>query len=246
MAQPGRAISVDMPAEEVARLFEDRDLISAPVIDDEGHLIGRITIDDVVDVIRREADRAVLRKAGLHEEVDLFAPVSTSIRRRAGWLGVHLATAFAAAGVIWLFEATIEEVVALAVLMPVIASMAGVSGNQTLTLVTRGIALAQLSVPNISRLLLLECRVAIGNGLIWALVVTLAAGAWFADLGLGLVFGAALAFSMLGGAIAGTLVPVTMTRFNIDPAIAGGVVLTGITDVVGFGSFLGLAAWLLI
>jgi len=241
-----RALPADTPALEVARLFEDRDLISAPVIDDKGRLIGRITIDDVVDVIRAEADRTVLGKAGLHEEVDLFAPVATSIRRRAGWLGVHLATAFAAAAVIWLFEATIEEVVALAVLMPVIASMAGVSGNQTLTLVTRGIALAQLSAPNTRRLLLLECRVALWNGLIWALVVTVAAGLWFLDLWLGVVFGAALAISMLGGAIAGTLVPVIMTRFGIDPAIAGGVVLTGITDIVGFGSFLGLAAWMLI
>jgi len=246
MTQPIRAVAVDTPAPEVARLFEDRDLISAPVVDTDGRLIGRITIDDVVDVIRAEADRALLRQAGLHEEVDLFAPVVTSIQRRAGWLGVHLLAAFLAAGVIWVFEASIEEVVALAVLMPVIASMAGVSGNQTLTLVTRGIALAQLSTPNTNRLLLLECRVALWNGLIWAVVVALAAGLWFADPALGVVFGTALAISMLGGAIAGTLVPVIMTRMNIDPAIAGGVVLTGITDVIGFGSFLGLAAWLLI
>ena len=240
------AIPVSLDDTEVARLFEDRDLISAPVVDSSGRLIGRITIDDVVDVIRGNADKTLLRGAGLHEEVDLFAPVATSIGRRAGWLGVHLAAAFLAAWVIWLFESTIEEIVALAVLMPVVASMAGVSGNQTLTLVTRGLALAQLDGINTWRLLTLECRVAFWNGLIWAAIVAVAASLWFWDPGLGFVFGLALAGSMLVGAIAGTLIPVLMSRMHIDPAIAGGVVLMGATDVAGFGSFLALAAWLLL
>ena len=240
------AVPVSLPDTEVARLFEDRDLISAPVVDETGRLIGRITIDDVVDVIRTSADRTLLRGAGLPEEVDLFAPVATSVGRRAGWLGVHLAAAFLAAWVIWLFEGAIEQIVALAVLMPVVASMAGVSGNQTLTLVTRGIALSQLDGVNTWRLLMLECRVAFWNGLLWAVVVALAAALWYGDPGLGLTFGLALAISMLIGAVAGTLIPVLLSRMNIDPAVAGGVVLMGATDVVGFGSFLALAAWLLL
>jgi magnesium transporter len=239
-------IPATLPDTEVARLFEDRDLISAPVVDESGRLIGRITIDDVVDVIRGSADKALLRGAGLTEEVDLFAPVTISIGRRAGWLGVHLAATFLAAWVIWLFEGTIEQIVALAVLMPVVASMAGVSGNQTLTLVTRGLALAQLDGMNTWRLLALECRVAFWNGVIWAVIVALVAGLWFSDPGLGIVFGLALAGSMLVGAIAGTLIPILLSRMHVDPAIAGGVVLMGATDVVGFGSFLALAAWLLL
>jgi magnesium transporter len=239
-------VADSLEASAVARLFENRDLISAPVADHAGRLIGRITVDDVVDVIRGTADSRLLRGAGLPAEVDLFAPVQTSVKRRAGWLGVHLATAFLAAWVIWLFEATIEQIVALAVLMPVVASMAGVAGNQTLTLVTRGIALAQLDGINTWRLLMLELRIALWNGLLWAAVVTLAAALWYADLALGLTFGLALAISMLAAALTGTLVPVILSRLGVDPAVAGGVVLMGATDVVGFGSFLALAAWFLI
>jgi magnesium transporter len=229
------------PAKNVARLFEELDLLSAPVVDDNGHLLGRITVDDVIDVLREEADQEILGRVGLEQHEDMFAPVIKSSARRAFWLGVNLATAFAAAWVIGLFEASIEKVVALAVLMPVVASMGGVAGTQTLTLVTRGIALDQVGVGNILRLLWNEMGIGLLNGLFWALVVALIALTWFGDLSLALIFGAALLIAILTGALAGTLIPLILKRMGIDPALAGGVVLTTATDVIGFFSFLGLA-----
>jgi magnesium transporter len=240
------AIEVLTPAGKVARLFEDQDLMSAPVVGDDGRLLGRITVDDVVDVMREEAEHDVMSRAGLTESTDMFAPVTRSAPRRAIWLGVNLVNAFIAAWVIGLFEASIEQVVALAVLMPVVASMGGVAGNQTLTLVTRGLALEQVGRSNAWRLLLKEIGVGLLNGLFWAVVVALIAVLWFENTRLAMVFGLALVINLLTGATAGTLVPLLLQRLGIDPALAGGVVLTAATDVVGFFSFLGLATlWLL-
>jgi magnesium transporter len=187
-----------------------------------------------------------MSRAGLTESTDMFAPVTRSAPRRAIWLGVNLVNAFIAAWVIGLFEASIEQVVALAVLMPVVASMGGVAGNQTLTLVTRGLALEQVGRSNAWRLLLKEIGVGLLNGLFWAVVVALIAVLWFENTRLAMVFGLALVINLLTGATAGTLVPLLLQRLGIDPALAGGVVLTAATDVVGFFSFLGLATlWLL-
>lgn len=240
------AIPVTTPDTKVARLFEDRDLISAAVVDDHGRLLGRITVDDVVDVMRAEAEGEVMRRAGLGEDTDMFAPIVTNAARRAIWLGVNLINAFVAAWVIGLFDASIEKIVALAVLMPVVASMGGVTGNQTLTLVTRALALDQIGRGNALALLFREVASGLLNGAFWAAVVAVIATVWFGDLHLGLIFGAALLLNMVTGATAGTLVPLALERLNIDPALAGGVVLTAATDVVGFFSFLGLATLFLL
>ncbi len=239
-------IPATMPAHEVAHLFEKRDLVSAPVVDDSGKLLGRITIDDVVDVIRDEADHSFMSLAGLDEEEDMFAPVGRSTRRRAVWLGINLVTAFLASWVIGLFDATIEKLVALAVLMPIVASMGGIAGSQTLTLVIRGIALGQVGDTNARRLLVKELAVGALNGLLWALVVAAVAVAWFKNLQLGIVIALAILFNLVVAALAGATIPLLLRRFGADPALAGSVVLTTITDVVGFLAFLGLAAMFLV
>ena len=245
MATSIAGIPVMTPANRVARLFEDRDLISAPVVSDTGRLLGRITVDDVVDVMREQADHEVMSRAGLDEATDMFAPVLSNAKRRAVWLGVNLINAFVAAWVIGRFEATIDSMVALAVLMPVVASMGGVAGNQTLTLVTRSLALEQLGRGNAWRLLLRELASGLLNGLFWAMVVGIVAVLWFHNVTLGLIFGAALIINLLTGAAAGSLVPLALQKVGVDPALAGGVLLTAATDVVGFFSFLGLATLLL-
>jgi magnesium transporter len=233
-------IAPETPAREVAKLFEDRDLVSAAVVGKEGRLLGRITIDDVVDVIREEADHSVLSMAGLDEDEDMFASVRTSARRRAVWLGANLATAFLAANVVGLFEATIEKVVALAVLMPIVASMGGIAGSQTLVLIIRGIALGHVEQTNARWLLARELAVGLLNGLVVASLVALAAGLWFRAWMIGLIIFAALMINLLAAAAAGVGVPLFLKRLGIDPAIAGGVILTTVTDVIGFASLLGL------
>lgn len=239
-------IPATMASRDVARLFEQRNLISAPVVDQAGRLIGRITVDDVVDVIRDEGEQTLMRMAGLDEEHDLFAPVLITSRRRMLWLGVNLATALLAAWVIGLFEATIEKVVALAILMPVVASMGGIAGSQTLTIVIRGMALGQVGRSNARWLLNREVMVGFINSLLWALVVALVATYWFGWPALGLIVGLALIVNLVIAAIVGTLLPLVMRKLMIDPALAGGVVLTTVTDVVGFVTFLGLGALFLV
>ena len=238
-----QAIPVSMPDTEVARLFSEEDLISAPVVDGEGKLAGRITIDDVVDVILEDADEAVLARAGLDLDEDTFAPIAKATRRRTIWLGINLVTAFAAAAVIGLFEDTIAKVVALAVLMPVVASMGGIAGTQTLTLVIRGIAQGHVGRANILWLLNREFAVAALNGLFWATLVAGGVTLVFGDPLLGALIAIAMMLNILVAAISGSLLPVALKRLSIDPAIAGGVILTTITDVTGFFAFLGLAAW---
>lgn len=236
------ALSVETSDTDVARLFSERDLVSAAVVDADGRLLGRITIDDVVDVIIEDADEAVLARAGLDVDEDTFAPIRKSVRRRAIWLGINLITAFIAAAVINVFEETIAKVVALAVLMPIVASMGGIAGTQTLTLVIRGQALGHVGGANLMWLLNREFIIAAMNGLLWSVIVAVTAALAFQDIYLGLVIAAAMIITILVAAVSGSLLPTLLRQMNIDPAIAGGVVLTTITDVTGFFVFLGLAS----
>lgn len=240
------AIDVDESANEVARQFSDRDWISAPVVDDNNILLGRITIDDVVDIIRDRAEHQALGAAGLDEDEDMFSPVRRATRRRALWLGINLATAFLASWVIGRFAGTLEQIVALAILMPIVASMGGVAGTQTLTLMVRGLAMGQVGFGNLRALLVKEVSVGLLNGVAWAIVVGVVAALWFTDVPLGLVIAGAMAINLFVAALAGVLVPLALRRMSIDPALAGGVVLTTVTDVVGFLSFLGLATMILL
>ena len=231
---------------EVAMRFENLDLVTAPVIDENNKLIGRITNDDVVDVIREEGEHSVMSMAGLTEEEDLFAPVTQSTKRRALWLGVNMATAFLAAWVISLFQSTLEELIVLAVLIPVVASMGGIAGSQTLILVIRGIALDQIGPANSKILIWREFAIGVLNGLFWAVIVGLIAYLWFGNIQLGWVIGLAMIANLICAGLAGVLIPIALRRYGIDPALAGGVVLTTITDVVGIFAFLGLATLLLV
>ena len=239
-------IAVDTDSREVARQFQDLDLMSAPVVDGEGRLIGRITVDDVIDLIREDSERTVMQMAGLDDEADMFAPVLVSSRRRAVWLGINLLTAFLAAWVIGQFQGTLEQLVALAVLMPIVASMGGIAGSQTLTLVIRGLALKQVQKGNVRVLLNREIGVSILNGMLWAAVVAALAVVWFGDWGIGGVIAAAILLNLLCAAVAGLAIPLILDRLGIDPALAGSVILTTVTDVVGFFAFLGLATVLLL
>ncbi len=241
MDKEAPAIPADTPKSEVASIFEKRDLVSAAVVDDAGRLLGRITIDDVVDVLRDEAGHNLLSHAGLNEEDDIFAPVIPCTQRRAVWLGVNLLTALLASWVIGQFQDTLQKVVALAVLMPVVASMGGIAGTQTLTLVIRGLALDQVTRDNRGWLLFKELAVGFLNGLIWAAVVAWISILWFGDYQIGAIIAAAMVINMLVAALAGVTIPLVLRSLSIDPALAGGVVLTTITDVIGFLVFLGLA-----
>lgn len=234
------------PAKEVAAAFERYNLISAPVVDEGNRLVGRITVDDVVDVIREEADRSVMVPAGLREDEDIFAPVARSTRNRAVWLGVNLATAVLASWVIGLFEETIQKAVALAVLMPIVASMGGNAGTQTLTLVVRGMALGTVKHSNAKQVLARELMVGIWNSMIWAIVVGVVAVVWYKNYTLGLVIAMAMAINLVIAASAGVIIPLVIRRLGIDPALASGVALTTLTDVAGFLVFLGLAAIFLV
>lgn len=227
---------------DVASLFEQRDLISAPVVDSHNQLIGRITIDDVVDVIRDEAEHSVMSMAGLDEEDDVFAPVIKSTKSRSIWLGVNLITVFVAVFFIGLFEATLQDKIALAILMPVVASMGGIAGTQTLILVTRGIATGRVTTSNLKVLMSKEVAIGFLNGILWSSVIGLATYVWFEDLTLSLVISIAIVVNLIFAAFSGAFLPSLLIRFKIDPALAGGVILTTITDVIGFVAFLGLAS----
>ena len=240
------AIPSDTSDTEVAKMFEDYDLISAPVVDAHGMLLGRITIDDVVDVIREEADHSVLSMAGLTDEEDLFSPVMRSSMRRAIWLGINLLTAFMASWVVSNFETTLEKVVTVAVLMNVVASMGGIAGSQTITLMIRGIALGQVSRSNRKWIFNKEVMVSLINGALGALVVAAIAIAWFGDVSIGAVIAAALLINLFFAAASGVIIPIMLRKFGIDPAIAGSVILTTVTDIVGLFAFLGLATLFLL
>ncbi|MCY4044659.1 MAG: magnesium transporter [Cellvibrionales bacterium] len=239
-----KTIPVNMPEKDVALLFERHDWVSAPVISDEGKLLGRITIDDVVDVIRDQADHNMLSMAGLSDDEDTFASIQKTAPRRNIWLGINLVTAIMASLVIKLFEGTIEQIVAVAVLMPIVASMGGIAGSQTLTLVIRGIALGQIGRNNFQWLLRRELVVGMINGLLWAMVVALATALLYDDLKLSWIIGMTMILNLVLAAFVATVLPSLLKQFGIDPALAGNVILTTFTDVIGFFSFLGLVTWL--
>ena len=242
MSQKIMPILAKTPSDKVVREFENRDLLSAPVIDDDEKLLGRITIDDVVDVIRDEAEHSLMSAAGLDEEDDMFSPATKSAKRRAIWLGVNLATAFLAASVVDIFQTTLDKIVLLAVLMPIVPSMGGVAGTQSLTIMTRAIALGHLDKTNTKGIFRKEVLVGILNGILWAMVVGSLTYLWFSEWLLGLVIAGAMTINLIMAALAGFGIPLMLKRLNIDPALAGGVILTTITDVVGYISFLGLGA----
>ena len=229
-------------AHDVAQLFQDRDFVSAAVVDAEGRLIGRITIDDVVDVIRDEAEHSVLSMAGLQDDEDLFAGILPSTRRRLLWLGINLVTAFLAAAVVKTFEGTIEKVAVLAALMPIVASMGGIAGTQTVTLIIRGLALGQVQWSNARWLLFKEIAVGGLNGLLWALVVGLVTVYWFGTWQIAAIIAAAMLINLLAAAAVGVLVPLALRRLEIDPALSAGVIITTFTDCIGFATLLGLGA----
>ena len=235
-------IAVDAPSENVVWEFENRDLVSAPVIDNQNKLLGRITVDDVVDVIRDEAEHSLMSAVGLDEEEDMFSPATKSAKRRAVWLGVNLITAFIAASVVDIFETTLDKIVLLAILMPIVPSMGGVAGTQSLTITTRALALGHIDKSNLSGILKKEILVGIINGILWAVVVGGLTYLWFKNALVGAVIAGAMTINLIVAALAGFLIPITLKRFNIDPALAGGVVLTTITDVIGYMTFLGLGA----
>ncbi len=243
-------IPVEMDEVEVSQIFERYDLITAPVVDKAGKLLGRITIDDVVDVIIEEADHSLLSMAGLDEEADTFGPVVATAKRRAIWLGINLITVILAALVIGLFENTIAKVTLLAVLLPIVPSMGGIAGTQTLTLVIRGMSLGHISDGNKAYLMKKELAVSIINGVLWALVIASLVYAFAAfkqadinHLHLAITIGGAMLFNLVTGVFVGATLPLIMKKMNIDPAIAGGVVLTTVTDVAGFFALLGLATF---
>lgn len=239
-------IPADTPSGDVVWEFEHRDLLSAAVVDEDYRVVGRITIDDVVDEIRDDAEHSLMSAAGLDEEDDMFAPVVRSATRRALWLGINLGTAFLAAAVVDQFQTVLDKIVLLAVLMPVVPSMGGVAGSQSLIIITRGLALGQIDRGNAGRILRKELLVGLLNGFGWAIVVAAATYFWFGDWRIGAVIGAALVCNLFIAALAGFAIPLTLKRMRIDPALAGGVVLTTVTDVVGYAVFLALGAAVLL
>ena len=239
-------IDPETPAQEVAQLFQDRDLVSAAVVSKEGRLLGRITIDDVVDVIREEAEHSVLSMAGLQDEEDVFAGVLVSTRRRLVWLGINLLTAILAGLVVRSFEGTIEKVAALAALMPIVASMGGIAGTQTVTLIVRGLALGQIQWSNARWLLFKEIAVGALNGLIWAIVIGAITTFWFGKWKIAAIIAAAMLINLLAASLVGVVVPLMLRRMKIDPALSAGVILTTFTDCIGFATLLGLGTIFLI
>ena len=235
-----KAIMVNMNDSEVARAFEQDDLISAPVVDDHRKLVGRITIDDVVDVIREDADETLRQLSGLEE--DTFSKTTVAIKSRALWLGLNLVTAFIAASFIDIFKETIAQVVTLAVLMPIVASMGGVAATQTLTIMVRGMALGQIGRTNIAWLIRRETLVGLSNGILWAMVVGFVASWWFQDALIAQIIALAMIFNLLVGVLSGVFIPLLLKSINLDPGVGGIVIVTTITDVAGFVSFLGLAS----
>mgnify|MGYP001314101189 FL=1 len=240
-------ISASSSAEQVISTFQNLDLISLPVVDDENKLLGEITVDDVVDAIQDQANSEIFNMAGLDDEDDIFAPIFVSSRRRAVWLGANLLTAFVVASAVSLFQSTIDQIVILAVLMPIVASMGGVAGNQTLILVIRGIAMGRIQASNAVRLLSKEMMVALVNGTFWAIIVSVFAVLLFKTTWeIGIIVGISMLLNIFASAIAGVTIPFLLKKIGIDPALASGVMMTTLTDVLGFVTFLGLATLILL
>lgn len=239
-------VSPTLTEHEISRLFVANAWELAVVVDDDNRPIGFVPAVDIVDILSRESEAAMLAGSGMDEDEDLFSPVRSTMVRRNVWLGVNLLTALLASWVIGLFEATLDQVVALAILMPVVASMGGIAGSQTLALIIRGLALDQISPSNGRALLIRELKIGFGNGLLWSVAIGLVAWQWFGSVALGFVIAAAIVINLVAAAMSGVVVPVTLQRFGADPALAGGVVLTTVTDVVGFLAFLGLGSLFLL
>lgn len=246
MDEDPETISVDTEEGDVAKLFERHNWLSAPVVSDTGALVGRITIDDVVDIIREDAEHSMMSMAGLEDEEDTFAPVVKSTQRRSIWLGVNLITALAAAAVSNMFEETLSQLAVLAILNTIVPSMGGVAGNQTLTLVIRGMALGHVGTANSRWLVMKELSIGLLNGLLWAVLIASVVAAWKQDLTLGFIIAFAMLVNMVVAGLSGAVLPLAMKRLNIDPALAGSVILTTITDVVGIFAFLGTASLFLV
>ncbi len=225
----------------VAQQFREQDIITAAVINDNGQLVGRITVDDILDVMQEDAERSLMTSAGLDEEVDTFAPIKQATLDRGIWLGINLLTALLAASVISSFGATIEKVVALAALSPLVASMGGIAGSQSLTIIIRGIALGQIEGANARLLLMRELTIGVINGLAWGGITALISYFWFGQMHLALIVISAIFVNLCCAALAGVAIPLMLKKLNIDPALAGSVILTTVTDVVGFFVLLGLA-----
>jgi len=240
-----RSAYVEMDQEEAALMFRQYALLSAPVVNERGQLVGVITADDIVHVIHEEAEEDILRLGGVRED-DFYEAVLDTTRARFSWLLVNLGTAIIASLVIGLFDAAIEQVVALAILMPIVASMGGNAGTQTLTVAVRALAMKELTAANAARIMGKEVVVGGINGLLFALMIGLVAWLWFGEPVIGLIIGAAMMFNLLIAGFAGVTIPLALERMRIDPAVGSAVVLTTITDVVGFVSFLGLAAIVLL
>ncbi|MCP1338702.1 magnesium transporter [Idiomarina sp. M1R2S28] len=238
-------IPVTMDETEVAKLFERHDWVSAPVVDNEQQLVGRITIDDVVDIIREEAQHSMLSMAGLEDDEDTFAPVLKSTRRRTVWLAVNLVTALLAAMVSSLFEDILAQMAVLAILNTIVPSMGGIAGSQTLTLVIRGMALGHIGTSNSRWLIGKELAIGFLNGIIWSVLIAAVVALWKQDWLVGGIIAFAMMMNLVAAALAGATIPLVLKRFNIDPALAGGVILTTVTDVVGIFAFLGSATLLL-
>jgi len=242
-----KAVSLfaDMPELEVAKLFERHDWISAPVIDQNNQLLGRITIDDVVDIIREDAEHSMMGMAGMDDDEDTFAPIFPSAKRRTVWLSVNLMAAFIAASVSNMFEATLEQMATLAVLMTIVPSMGGIAGNQTLALVIRGIAVGHIGKSNTRWLIGKEAAIGLLNGMVWAVLVATAVVLWKGDIAVGLIIAGAMFINLSVAGVAGVTIPLIMHKYKIDPALAGGMALTTVTDVIGLFSFLGMATLVL-
>ena len=240
-------IGASSSTDEVISTFQNLDLISLPVVDDENKLLGEITVDDVVDAIQDQANSEIFNMAGLDDEDDIFAPIFISSKRRAVWLGANLVTAFVVASAVSLFQSTIDQIVILAVLMPIVASMGGVAGNQTLILVIRGIAMGKIQSSNAMRLLAKEMMVSLVNGTFWAIIVSCFSVLLFqTSWAIGIIVGISMLLNIFASAIAGVTIPFLLKRIGIDPALASGVMMTTLTDVLGFITFLGLATLLLL
>ena len=241
MAADAVVFHPDEPADETAKAFERYDLVTAPVVDENNKLVGRVTVDAVMDFIREEAESDKLSMAGLREEEDFFASIWKSVQNRWAWLALNLMTALVASRVIGMFEGSIEKIVALAALMPIVAGIGGNSGNQTTTMIVRGLALGQVASHNMQSLITKELGVALLNGLIWGGVLGVIAYALYGNFNLGLVMMAAMALNLLLAALMGVVIPLSMNKFGRDPAVGSSVLITAVTDSGGFLIFLGLA-----
>lgn len=242
MRETTHPIPAEMDQEEAAQLFEQYDLLSAAVVDENNRLVGVLTIDDVVDVIQEEAEEDLMRLGGVGDE-ELSDLIGSTSRSRVPWLMVNLLTAFLAASVIGLFEATIQQIVALAVLMPIVAGMGGNAGSQTMTVTVRALATRDLDIHNAWRIVRREAGVGLLNGMLFGVLIGIVAGTWFQDYNIGGIIAAAMLINMIAAALAGIMIPLLLDRFGADPAVSSAVFVTTVTDVTGFFAFLGLAAW---